>query len=103
MTSGKQRSQTRLVWMSLVMLVVLLLPTRLQGQDFLEDAGVKVQDVVIRYSGTKSIAESRLRGYITTKKGQDFDAGVVDEDAKRLYESGLVDDVQVPPSFLTVS
>ncbi|MGJ8723470.1 MAG: outer membrane protein assembly factor BamA [Roseibacillus sp.] len=65
------------------------------AQDFLEEANVKVQQVVFRYNGPKSVAESRLRSFTTTKVGQNFDAGVVDEDVKRLYESGLVQDVQV--------
>jgi len=52
----------------LIMLVALFLPTQLQGQDFLESTEVKVKDVMIRYNGPKSIAESRLRGYISTQK-----------------------------------
>lgn len=65
------------------------------GQDFLEDSEVKVKEVEFRYNGPKSVSEPRLRGFTETKAGQNFDAGVVDEDVKRLYESGLVKDVQV--------
>ena len=78
----------------LALLAMGLTPKAL-GQDFLEEANVKVQQVVFRYNGPKSVAESRLRSFTTTKVGQNFDAGVVDEDVKRLYESGLVQDVQV--------
>ena len=75
--------------------IAMALTTRVTAQDFLENTNVKVQQVVFRYNGPKSVAESRLRSFTTTKVGQSFDAGVVDEDVKRLYESGLVQDVQV--------
>lgn len=65
------------------------------GQDFLEDATVKVSSVEVRYNGPKTVDETRLRSFISTKSGQVFSAEAVDEDAKRLYESGLVEDVQV--------
>lgn len=81
--------------MSLLGVLVMVLPATVHGQDFLEEPGVTVKDVIIRYTGTKAVAESRLRSFISTKKGSNFDASIVDEDAKRLYESGLVDDVQV--------
>lgn len=95
MTSGKRGGQAKLVWMSFMVALAMVLPAFVNGQDFLEEPGVTVKDVVIRYNGSKAVAESRLRSFISTKKGSNFDAGIVDEDAKRLYESGLVDDVQV--------
>jgi outer membrane protein insertion porin family len=79
----------------LFLVLVSMVVPHVWGQDFLQEPGVTVQEVEIRYNGPKSVAESRLRSFIGTKAGQNFDAGVVDEDAKRLYESGLVDDVQV--------
>lgn len=75
--------------------LVLAFSPRAVGQDFLEEPDVKVKEVVFRYNGAKGVAESRLRSFTETKVGQTFDAGVVDEDVKRLYESGLVQDVQV--------
>ncbi len=66
-----------------------------KAQDFLNSPDLTVTEVEFRYNGQKAVAESRLRGFTTTKAGQKFDAGVVDEDVKRLYESGLVKDVQV--------
>ena len=95
MTSGTLGSQRRLIWTSLLMVLAMLLPTTLKGQDFLDETSVTVQDVVIRYNGPASVNESRLRSFISTKKGNQFDASVVDDDAKRLYESGLVNDVKV--------
>ncbi|MBK1834456.1 outer membrane protein assembly factor BamA [Roseibacillus ishigakijimensis] len=73
----------------------MILSPQVRAQDFLEEPEVKVTEVVFRYNGPKSVAESRLRSFTETKVGQNFDAGVVDEDVKRLYESGLVQDVQV--------
>lgn len=67
----------------------------LPGQDFLNEPDVKVTEVEFRYLGPPSISEQRLRSFTETRVGQPFDAGVVDEDVKRLYESGLVQDVQV--------
>ena len=73
----------------------VILSPQAEAQDFLDDASVKVKEVEFRYNGPKRVAESRLRSFTQTKVGQNFDAGVVDEDVKRLYESGLVRDVQV--------
>ena len=82
-------------WMLVIAVLAMAFTPRVLGQDFLEEANVKVREVVFRYNGPKSVAESRLRSFTTTKVGQNFDAGIVDEDVKRLYESGLVQDVQV--------
>lgn len=99
MTVGFNLGQFGSMWKTagiclMAVLAIALLP-KASGQDFLEEPDVKVQQVVFRYNGAKSVAESRLRSFTTTKVGQTFDAGVVDEDVKRLYESGLVQDVQV--------
>jgi len=67
---------------------LLFFGSLLQGQDFLEDPKLTVKEVVIRFSGPKTVAEERLRGFLQTRTGQEFDAAAVDEDAKRLYESG---------------
>ena len=82
-------------WIFILAVLAMAFTPRVLGQDFLEEANVKVREVVFRYNGPKSVAESRLRSFTTTKVGQNFDAGIVDEDVKRLYESGLVQDVQV--------
>lgn len=95
MTSGKHGRTTSINGRRILILLITALFGQAMGQDFLNSPDVTVQDVEVRYNGPKSVAESRLRSFITTKKGQTFDAGVVDDDAKRLYESGLVDDVQV--------
>ena len=85
----------QITWVSVFALLAIIFTPSVLGQDFLEDSEVKVKEVVFRYNGPKSVAEPRLRGFTETKAGQNFDAGVVDEDVKRLYESGLVKDVQV--------
>ena len=81
--------------MSMLAVLAMSFSSSVLGQDFLEDSEVKVKEVEFRYNGPKSVSEPRLRGFTETKAGQNFDAGVVDEDVKRLYESGLVKDVQV--------
>ncbi len=99
MTVGLNRSQIRsrmkMNWASLFIALTSMLSFNAVAQNFLEEPDVKVAEVEFRYNGAKSVAESRLRSFTTTKVGQTFDAGVVDEDVKRLYESGLVQDVQV--------
>lgn len=79
----------------LLVVLVAFLFKQAMGQDFLDSPDVLVQDVEVRYNGPRSVDETRLRSFISTRKGQGFDAGIVDDDAKRLYESGLVDDVKV--------
>lgn len=99
MTVGINQSlwgrRCNVIWIGMMAAVAMAFISSAFGQDFLETPEVKVQEVVFRYNGPKTVDESRLRSNVTTKAGQDFDAGVVDEDVKRLYESGLVQDVQV--------
>lgn len=82
-------------WQLVMAALAMALTTNAVGQDFLEEPEVAVTEVVFRYAGPKNVAESRLRSFTSTRVGQNFDAGVVDEDVKRLYESGLVQNVQV--------
>jgi outer membrane protein insertion porin family len=99
MTVGLNESRFGSMWKTTLMCVVatlsMVFSTNVLGQDFLEEPDLKVTQVVFRYNGPKTVAESRLRSFTSTRVGQSFDAGVVDEDVKRLYESGLVQDVQV--------
>ena len=98
MTSGSNQIWTTATWSRTLSIVLAFLAVTLLGasaQDFLEEPDVKVTEVVFRYNGPRTVDETRLRSFTSTKTGQSFDAGVVDEDVKRLYESGLVRDVQV--------
>jgi len=54
----------------------------------------KVTEIDIRLKGPKSVTESRLRNFMSVKPGQVFSYEKLDSDVKRLYESGLVDDVR---------
>ena len=93
--SSNKRRKLRMVLELAVMAMISMVIPQVAGQDFLEEPDLTVKEVVFRYNGPPSVAESRLRSFTSTKVGQTFDAGVVDEDVKRLYESGLVKDVQV--------
>ncbi len=63
----------------------------LRAQDF---EGKTISEVVIRYTGAKTVDEARLRNLMTSKAGTPYHAENLDKDIKALYESGLVDDVR---------
>lgn len=52
-----------------------------------------ITGVDINISGPKSVSKNRLRNFMSVKPGQKFSYDKLDDDVKRLYESGLVDDV----------
>ncbi len=61
------------------------------GQDF---EGKKITEVVVRYQGARSVDEAVIRNFMTSKAGGTYASEALDEDIRRLYESGLVDDVR---------
>ncbi len=61
------------------------------AQDF---EGKKISSVEIKYSGTKTVDEARIRNLMSTKAGTTYRAESLDNDIKSLYSSGLVDDVR---------
>ncbi|YCM45607.1 outer membrane protein assembly factor BamA [Verrucomicrobiaceae bacterium 227] len=69
-----------------------------QAQNFLLEAGQfddkVVKEVQIRYRGTKTVNEARLRTHMAVAAGKKFSQTVLDGDTRTLYSSGLVDDVQ---------
>lgn len=54
----------------------------------------RISDIDININGPKTVTESRIRNYMSVKPGQQFSYDKLDDDVKRLYESGLVDDVR---------
>lgn len=74
-------------------LVAIALPAGavLKAQDF---EGKNISEVEIRYTGTKTIDEARLRNMMSSKAGTPYHAENLDKDIKALYESGIVDDVR---------
>jgi len=52
-----------------------------------------VEDV--RIQGLRALEESTIREYIELKPGDDFSPEIISSDIKRIYQSGLVDDVKV--------
>ena len=63
----------------------------LKAQDF---EGKKISSVDIRYNGTKTVDEARIRNLMSSKAGTVYSAEHLDADVKGLYESGLVEDVR---------
>ena len=53
----------------------------------------KITEIDVNIKGPKSVSESRIRNFMSVKKGQTFSYDKLDDDVKSLYESGLVDDV----------
>lgn len=61
------------------------------AQDF---EGKNISDVSIRYIGSKTVDEARLRNLMVTKSGSVYRAENLDNDIKTLFESGLIDNVK---------
>jgi len=61
------------------------------GQDFNDKT---ISEVQIRFRGPKTVDEARLRNFMSVRAGDKFNNEVLDADIKKLYESGLVDDVR---------
>ncbi len=76
---------------ALTSLSLLTLAGTLHAQDF---EGKSITAVDIRYNGTKTVDEARIRNLMATKPGTTYRAENLDNDIKSLYGSGLVDDVR---------
>ena len=76
---------------SLITLAVLALGGSLHAQDF---EGKTITEVVVRYTGAKTVDEARVRNLMSSKAGSVYHAENLDKDIKALYESGVVDDVR---------
>jgi outer membrane protein insertion porin family len=57
--------------------------------------GKKISEVSIRYVGSKTVDEARLRNLMVTKAGNTYRAENLDNDIKTLFESGLSERVFV--------
>ncbi|MDE0825500.1 MAG: outer membrane protein assembly factor BamA [Akkermansiaceae bacterium] len=80
------------VFLVLCVLGVVLWPSEAQAQgDF---TGKTVSSIVFKYRGPKTVDEARLRNFMSIKVGSKYDPELLDNDIKRLYETGLVDDVR---------
>ncbi|MGJ8678565.1 MAG: outer membrane protein assembly factor BamA [Akkermansiaceae bacterium] len=62
-----------------------------QAQDY---EGQKISSVAIRYVGSRTVDEAKLRGHMSVNAGQSYSAARLDDDVRSLYESGLVDDIR---------
>jgi len=69
----------------LVIVLILLFPGIIFGEVVKE----------VRVQGLRALDEDTVRGFIDLKPGDEFDLELVAEDIKRLYGSGLVEDVKV--------
>lgn len=76
---------------ALTSLAVLTVAGTLHAQDF---EGKTISQVEIRFNGTKTVDEERLRNLMASKAGTAYRAENLDNDIKSLFESGLVDDVR---------
>jgi len=82
--------KTRLIGagLSIGLLIIFCLPGKVFAQVVKE---IKVQ-------GLKSLEEKTIRNYIDLKPGDELSLDIVDDDIKRLFASGLIDDVKVEKS-----
>ncbi len=77
--------------LALTGIAMLSLVGTLHAQDF---EGKTIAEVAVRFTGTKTVDEDRLRNLMTSKAGTLYHAETLDTDIKSLFESGLVDDVR---------
>lgn len=76
-------------------LITLFILTSSSGLSLAQDfEGKKITEVSIRYSGSKTVDEARLRNLMVTKAGTVYRAENLDNDIKTLIESGYVDNVK---------
>jgi outer membrane protein insertion porin family len=76
---------------AVVSLLLLTFAGGLRAQDF---EGQTISEVVIRYRGTKTVDEQRLRDLMATRAGTAYQTERLDKDIKALNDSGLVDDIR---------
>lgn len=76
-------------------LITSIVLTSFSGVMLAQDyEGKKISEVSIRYVGSKTVDEARLRNLMVTKAGTVYRAENLDNDIKTLFESGLIDDVK---------
>jgi outer membrane protein insertion porin family len=76
-------------------LITSIILTSFSGVILAQDyEGKKISEVSIRYVGSKTVDEARLRNLMVTKAGTVYRAENLDNDIKTLFESGLIDDVK---------
>ena len=78
--------------LALVAILIAFVPSTAEAQEDL--VGKTISNIVFKYRGPKTVSEDRLRNFMSTKAGAKFDPDLLDQDIKRLYETGLVDDVR---------
>jgi outer membrane protein insertion porin family len=76
-------------------LITTIILTSFSGVMLAQDyEGKKISEVSIRFVGSKTVDEARLRNLMLTKAGTVYRAENLDNDIKTLFESGLIDDVK---------
>ncbi len=60
----------------------------------LDPEGQTISQVEIRFLGSPTVDEARLRNFMSSRAGEAYRAEKLDADVKSLYESGLVDEVR---------
>ncbi len=78
----------RLLLLAASALLLNLLPASAQDPTY---EGRTISSVDIRYTGAKTASEARLKALISSKPGQTYQLERLDEDLRKLYASGLVD------------
>jgi outer membrane protein insertion porin family len=57
--------------------------------------GRKISRLDVVYEGRKTVDENRLRQFIESKPGASYSPALISEDIRRLFYTGLIDDVQI--------
>lgn len=81
----------RLALAALLFLGFAAIPVKAQG----DVEGKNVSAVVIRFAGSASVDEARLRSFISMREGEAYSTEKSNNDIGSLYQSGLINDVRV--------
>ncbi|QJE95529.1 outer membrane protein assembly factor BamA [Luteolibacter luteus] len=81
----------RLALAALLFLGFAATPVKAQG----DVEGKNVSAVVIRFAGSASVDEARLRSFISMREGEAYSTEKSNNDIGSLYQSGLINDVRV--------
>ncbi|MGC6425464.1 MAG: outer membrane protein assembly factor BamA [Akkermansiaceae bacterium] len=92
------RRALRTLGLGLAVAISPFVPAPAAAQNFLNEVqsfdGKTINSVVIKYRGTQTVNEARLRSHMATAPGKLYSQTMLDGDTRSLYLSGLVDDVQ---------
>jgi len=88
-----RKSLSSLSSLALTFLVLFTGAQNVVAQDDLE--GKNISSVSVKYSGPETVTRQRILDNMSSKAGQKYSSGKIDDDIRNLVTKGLVDDVDI--------